>query len=133
MGKAGDDALADARHIERAQSAPAMIGLIRSQLDQGFIWLRFEDRLEAIFRRENDAASRVNRIVLLALAALVLLISPLLDTAYFGVTVAAAWWSRVLLVGVLVPMVTLAWCVFRGRSRATELVLCLTPIGSVNP
>lgn len=125
MGKAGDDALADARHIERAQSAPAMIGLIRSQLDQGFIWLRFEERLEAIFLRENDAASRVNRIVLLALAALVLLISPLLDTTYFGVTEAAAWWSRLLLVGALVPMVviTLVWCVWRGRSSATELVL----------
>lgn len=125
MGKAGDDALADARQIERAQSAPAMMGLIRRQLDQGFIWLRFEAQLETKFRRDNDIASRLNRIVLLALTALVLLLSSFLDTAYFGVTEAAAWWSRLLLMGALMPMTlaALAWCVLRGRSQATELVL----------
>jgi len=58
MAEGGDNALADARHLEQAQSAPAMIGMIRQQLDQGFVRLRFEPRLEAIFRRENDAASR---------------------------------------------------------------------------
>ena len=127
MAEGGDNALADARHLEQAQSAPAMIGMIRQQLDQGFVRLRFEPRLEAIFRRENDAASRVNRIALLALAALVLLLSPFLDTAYFGVTEHAAWWSRLLLIGGLVPTVlaTLLWCLFYGRCCATEAILTI--------
>ena len=119
------DALADAREIEQAQSAPALIGLIRKQLVRGFAWLRFASELEQAFRADNDRAARINRIALLVIATLVLLLSPLFDMAYFGVPASAAFWSRLLLVGVLVPvtLAALVWCLRRGESRATEFVI----------
>ena len=59
------------------------------------------------------------------IATLVLLLSPLFDMAYFGVPASAAFWSRLLLVGVLVPvtLAALVWCLRRGESRATEFVI----------
>ncbi|MES1950756.1 putative two-component response regulator [Salinisphaera sp. S4-8] len=119
------NAYEDAREIEKAQSAPEMVGLIRQQLDAGFRWLRFEPVLEREFRAHNDAAGVANRIALLAIALTVLLISPLFDTAFFGVPPMAAWWSRVLLIGVLGPVtvVALIWCARCGASSATEYVI----------
>jgi diguanylate cyclase (GGDEF)-like protein len=119
------DALADARQIEQAHSAPVMIGLIRKQLAHGFTSLRFAPALEKAFRAENDRAALINRIALLVIASLVLLLSPVFDTAYFGVPPEAAWWSRLLLVAGLVPVLlaSIVWCVYRGASRITEFVI----------
>ena len=88
------NAFEDAREIEMSQSAPETVGLIRQQLENGFGWLRFEPKLEQDFRAHNNEAGLVNRIALLAIALTVLLVSPLFDTAYFGVPEVAAWWSR---------------------------------------
>ena len=119
------NAFEDAREIEMSQSAPETVGLIRQQLENGFGWLRFEPKLEQDFRAHNNEAGLVNRIALLAIALTVLLISPLFDTAYFGVPEAAAWWSRGLLIGLLGPVIiaALIWCACRSHSPITEYVI----------
>lgn len=125
MRRSDADALADARQLEQAHSAPAMVGMIRRQLDRGFVLLRFEPALEQAFQRASDTAANTSRLALLIIAVFVLCLSPVLDQTYFGVPAVAAWWSRLLLVGVLVPVLVVAigWCLLRPRSQATEGVI----------
>lgn len=105
--------------------ASGRIALIQQQLERGFVWLRFTPRLERQFKQHSNTAGRVNRVALLLIPAIVLLASPLLDTAFFGVPEAAAWWSRVLLIGTLVPILaaSLWWCLRHPESPATEWVI----------
>ena len=119
------NALASSREIEKTQSAPEMVSLIRQQLEDGFGGLRFEPTLERAFRLHNNDAGRVNRVGLLVLALTVLLVSPLFDTAYFGVPYAAAGYSRGLLIGLLCPVVlsALIWCICCRHSAVTEYVI----------
>lgn len=119
------NALASSREIEKTQSGPEMVGLIRQQLEDGFGSLRFQPTLEQAFRQHNNEAALVNRVALLVLALIVLLISPLLDTTFFGVPLAAAGYSRGLLIGLLCPVIlaALLWCICCRRSAITEYVI----------
>lgn len=81
MGEVGADA--HAHHFgARATPAPDMAGLIRCQRGQGFVWLSFEPRLEALFRKDNDTAPHLSHILLLAIVALILITGPLPASAF---------------------------------------------------
>lgn len=125
MPRYRDQALEDAAQIERNRAAPWMIGAIRRQIDNGYRWLRFQPALEREFLDYLNRSGRTNRIALMAIAAITLLIAPVLDTALFSLPSGTATSVRLVQYAWMLPVLvaSIIWCCRRSASRATEAVM----------